>query len=195
MTQVPNLSRRPTIGGIVLQHLIVFLICVVFPGGVTWMAPTTWVTFNRSEDIVSCTTRTCVYFIVPYRVERLDHVKSIEQHERTGGRKREKKLGRYTGKTIEVDGEGFLEIHGPQDQWIEVNVSPASLETVAGKASDFLASADKKSTTLFAIANWKFGGLMGGILTALTALYVFGTTLGLVKWVFTRLKRSVVESH
>jgi hypothetical protein len=195
MTQVTNLSRRPTIGGIVLQHLIVFLICVVFPGGVTWMAPSTWVTFNRSEDIVSCTTRTCVYFIVPYRVERLDHVKSIEQHERTGGRKREKKLGRYTGKTIEVDGEGFLEIHGPQDQWIEVNVSPASLETVAGKASDFLASADKKSTTLFAIANWKFGGLMGGILTALTALYVFGTTLGLVKWVFTRLKRSVVESH
>jgi hypothetical protein len=195
MTQALNLSRRPTIGGIVLQHLIVFLICVVFPGGVTWMAPATWVTFNRSEDIVSCTTRTCVYFVVPYRVQRLDHVESIEQHERTGGRKREKKLGRFTGKTIEVDGEGFLEIHGPQEQWIEVSVSPASLEAVAGKASDFLASADKKSTTLFAIANWKFGGLMGGILTALTALYVFGYTFGLVKWVFTRLKRSVVESH
>ena len=194
MNQTPTNTTPPKLGGIVLQHLIVFLICVVFPGGVTWMAPATWITFHRSEDIVSCTTRTCVYFVVPYRVQQLDNVKSIEQHERTGGRKREKRLGRYTGKTIEVDGEGFLEIHGLQDQWIEVNVSPASLETVVGKANDFLASADKTSATLFTIANWKFGGFMGGILTALTALYVFGYTMGLIKWVLNRLKSAIVPT-
>jgi hypothetical protein len=194
MTQTPTQSNRPKLGGILLQHLIVFLICVVFPGGVTWMAPATWITFHRSDDIVSCTTRTCVYFIVPYRVQQIDDVKSIEQHERTGGRKKEKKLGRYTGKTIAVDGEGFLQMHGPLDQWIEVNVSPASLDTVAEKANNFLASADKSSTTLFAIANWKFGGLMGGILTMFTALYVVGYTLGFIKWIFVRLKRALRQA-
>ena len=49
-----------------LQHVIVFLICVVFPGAVTLMTPATWLTFERSEETVGCTARTCVFFAVPF---------------------------------------------------------------------------------------------------------------------------------
>jgi hypothetical protein len=122
-----------------------------------------------------------VFFAVPFKVQRVDHVTEITERERAGGTKRERKLGRDTGKTIHVDGEGFLQIKGVDNQIAEVSVSPASLESVVKSAEDFVRSKRKGTITVFTIANWKFGGLMGGILTSFTALYVVGYTLGGIK--------------
>ena len=177
-----------------LQHLIVFLICVVFPGLVTCMVPATWLTFARSGDNVRCTTRTCAFFVVPYKIQHVDQVTGIGQRERAGSTERERKFGRTTDRTIEVQGEGFLQIRGVGDQFIEVSVSPASLDNVASRSNDFLSSTQQSSITIFAIANWKFGGLMGGTLTLFTILYVVGYTLGMLKWVAMGLKKSIVRS-
>ncbi len=183
-------GNRPTFGGLLLQHVIVFLICVVFPGGVTLMAPATWLTFERSQETVRCTARTCVFFVVPFKTQKIDQVTSIGNRERSGKTERERKYGRTTDKIVHVDGEGLLQIHGAVDQLVEVSVSPASLENVVKKSNDFLNSTQEGSSTLFAIANWKFGAIMGGILTSFTALYVVGYTLGALKWILTGLKRS-----
>jgi hypothetical protein len=176
-------GNRTTIVGMLLQHFIVFLICIVFPGLVTWMAPATWLTYDRSEDGVQCKATTCVYFVVPYKVQRVDHVTDIGSRERESKTEKQRKLGRTTGKTIHVDGEGFLLIHGAADQLAEVNVSPASLESKVERSKSFLNSGSEKSLTMFVIANWKFGGLMGGVLSSFTALCVVGYTLGFLKWI------------
>jgi hypothetical protein len=181
MNKKSHIGSRPTLGGIIVQHIIVFLICIVFPGLVTFFAPVSWVTFECNHEVVNCTTRTCVFFVVPYKVQRVDHVVEISERERTGGPKRERKHGRDTGKIIHVDGEGFLQIKGVDNQFAEVSVSPASLESVVKNAEDFVKSKREGTITLFTIANWKFGGLMGGILTSFTALYVVGYTLGAIK--------------
>ncbi len=182
-------GNRPTFGGMVLQHVIVFLVCVAFPGGVTLMAPATWLTFKRIDERVSCTSRTCAFFIVPFKIQRVDQVLDVGHRERAGRTERQREFGRTTNKTVHVDGEGFLQIHGTGAQLVEVSVSPASLESVVGKAHHFLTSTKEKSTTIFALANWKFGGLMGGILTLFTLLYVVGYTLGFLKWILIALKR------
>jgi hypothetical protein len=190
MTANDYYGSRPTQGGMVLQHAIVFLICVVFPGLVTLMAPATWLFLERSGDKVRCTTRTCVFFICPFKTQHVDSVTDIQHRERAGRTEKQRKHGRTTNKKVEVDGEGFLQIYGVDDEIIEVSVSPASLKTVVDKMNEFLTSNNENSRTIFAIANWKFGGLMGGILTSFTLLYVVGYTLGFLKWVFTLLTRS-----
>ncbi len=177
-------GTRPTSGGILLQHVIVFLICVVFPGGVTLMAPATWLTFERSGETVRCTTRTCMFFFVPFKIQHVDQVIGISDRERAGKTMKERKYGRDTHKIVHVDGEGFLQIHGMGDQLVEISVSPASLESVVGRSNEFLSSTQKGSKTMFAIANWKFGGLMGGGLTTFTILYVVGYSLGLLKYLY-----------
>ena len=181
-------GNRPTLGGMLLQHVIVFLICIVFPGGVTLMAPATWLTFERSDEGVRCTTRTCAFFIVPFKIQIVDQVTEIPYQERAGRNEQKREFGRTTSKTVYVDGEGFLQIHGVGEQLAEVSVSPASLESVVDKSNYFLTSSKEKSTTIFAIANWKFGGLMGGILTLFTVLYVVGYTLGFAKWILAGVK-------
>ncbi len=190
-------GNRPTFGGLLLQHVIVFLICVVFPGGVTLMAPATWLTFERSQETVRCTARTCVFFVVPFKTQRVAQVTGVSNRARSGTTRRERINRRDTGKTIQVDGEGFLQIHGVGDRLVEVSVSPASLDSLIGKSNDFLSSTKQGSTTIFAIANWKFGAIMGGLLTSFTLLYVVGYSLGFLKWslgflkwILTGLKRA-----
>jgi hypothetical protein len=194
MTSKKPYGSRPTLGGMILQHLIVFLICIVFPGLVTWMAPATWITYDRNEEGVRCKARTCMYFVVPYKVQQVDHVREIGSREIAGRTEKQRKLGRTTDKKIHVDGEGFLQIHGDDDQLVEVSVSPASLDGIVEKSKAFLNSGTEKSTTMFAIANWKFGGLMGGVLSSFTALYVVGYTLGFLNWILVSIRRAVMQN-
>lgn len=175
-------NSRPSLGGFVLQHLIVFLICVVFPGLVTLVAPASWLSFARDGERVHCTARTCMFFVVPFKVQRVDEVVAIGSRERAGGTRRKREYGRDTNQTVHVDGEGFLQIEGAAGQLAEVSVSPASLKQVVAKSQEFLNSTQSNRLTLFAIANWKFGGSMGGLLTMFTALYVVGYSLGLINW-------------
>jgi hypothetical protein len=188
-------GKRPSIGETLLQHIIVFLICVVFPGVTTFMAPATWLTFERSHEKVRCTTRTCVFFVVPFKTQAITEVTNVSERKLAGSTQRERRFGRTTDKTIHVDGEGFLKIHGVGDQVVEVNVSPASLEVVVAKCNRFLISTELGSTTIFAIANWKFGAIMGGILTSFTALYVVGYSIEAMKWLLARIKNVFVSSR
>lgn len=182
-------GKRPSLAEMIGQHVIVFLICIVFPGLTTLVAPATWLTFERVAGEVRCTTRTCVFFIVPFKTQQVSQVSGISKRERAGKTERQRVAGRTTNQTVHVDGEGFLQVHGAGEQVIEVSVSPVSLESVVGKANSFLSSEADGSTTIFAIANWKFGALMGGVLTCFTALYVVGYTLGGLQKIFRFIKK------
>ena len=185
---------RPTLGAMLLQHVIVFLICVVFPGLVTGLAPATWVSFDRIGATVAATTRTCLYFLVPYKIQHIEQVSSVSSRERADSSRRERKYGSSSGRVVHVDGEGFLQIHGNGAQLIEVGVSPVSLASVIAKSTEFLNSSQQGSSTFFVIANWKFGALMGGVLSTFTFLYVFGYAFGFFKWIYSRLKSAASRS-
>lgn len=176
-----RLEKKPSLWEMLLQHVIVFLICVVFPGATTMLAPATWLTFERQGAEVQCTTRTCAFFVVPFKTQRVSQVTEVTHRERAGRTERKSRHGRTTNEYVHVDGEGFLQIHGGAEQHAEVSVSPASLESVVAKCNAFLNSSQEVSTTMFVIANWKFGGIMGGVLSLFTLLYVVGYALGFVK--------------
>ncbi len=130
-----------------------------------------------------------MYFVVPFRIQRVDEVTEIRHRERAGKTERQRRFGHTTNKTVHVDGEGFLEIHGIGGQKAEVSVSPASLQSVVRKSEQFLNSTSEPTATIFTIANWKFGGLMGGVLTLFTVLYVVGYSVGFLKSMLMLLKR------
>ena len=187
-----TLGKKASFGELLLQHFIVFAFCVVFPGLVTALAPASWLTFTRPlEADPSCTIRTCVFFVVPYKTQRVDSLTSVSSREREGGVKRERKNGRDTGNLVTVDGEGFLQLHGKGDQLTEVSVSPASLGRVLKQAEDFMNSEASGSRTIFVIANWKFGAIMGGILTSFTLLWVIGYTFAFIKWICITVFRAI----
>lgn len=184
----PNLGVRDrknlTWKEFLLEQIILFAGCVLFPGLVTFIAPASWITFKRSDASVNCTAKTCVFFIVPFRTQQVDHVQEISKRSKEARTERKRQAGRTTTETVHVDGEGFLQVIGRNDQIMEVSVSPASLERVLSKANAFINASNPDKTTLFVIANWKFGAIMGGILTSFTALYVIGFSLEFCRLIF-----------
>ena len=184
------LGKKPSLREMLLQHAIVFLICVVFPGAATMMHPVTWLTFERRGTEVHCTARTCGFFIVPFKKQQLAGVVSVTHTERAGKTERKTQLGRTTNGYVHVDGKGFLQIHGDNSKEVVVSVSPVSLDSVQAKCDSFLNSPMAVSTTIFAIANWKFGGIMGGVLCMFTLLYIVGYSMQFLAWVYTRSRTS-----
>jgi hypothetical protein len=176
------------LGEMLLYHMSVFMLCVAIPASMTMAIPATWLTFERNDEDIRCTTRTCMFFVVPFNIQRVDQVTEIGQRKRAGGFR---KNSFSKSGTTHFDGKGFLQIHGAGDQLVEISVSPASLDSVAAKANDFLSSTKESSATIFAIANWKTGGLIGGILSLVTLRYVVGYTLGFLKWIITGTRRII----
>jgi hypothetical protein len=192
MTRPRYYGDRPTFGGMMMQYLLVFVFCFAFPGAVTMMVPATWLTFNRSGEVVSCKARTCVFFVVPFKTQVVEQVTGIESRERAGRTESQREFGKTTSKNVHVDGQGFLQIHGVGETKAEVSVSPVSLKSVERKSNDFLNSNEQGSTTIFAIANWKFGGLMGGALSLLTLLCVVGYSLSILNFIFKSIKKTLI---
>ena len=104
---------RPSWKEMLLRHIIVFAICIVFPGLTTSFLPATWITFQRSGQSVNCTARTCVFFIVPFKVQSVQGVTSISHREKSGGSYRERSQGRETGNNVHRDGQGSVQIEHP----------------------------------------------------------------------------------
>lgn len=194
MASTQYFGSRPKLAEMIGQHVIVFLICIVFPGLTTMFAPASWITLERSSGSVRCTTRTCAYFIVPYKTQHVENVTQVTHREKSGRTEKQRQYGRTTDKVVHVDGEGFLQFHGDADKMIEVSVSPASLKNVDSKVDAFMSSTTDGSTTLFVIANWKFGAIMGGVLTCFTALYVVGYSLEILKFILLQFKKMLPPS-
>ena len=94
------------------------------------MAPATWLTFERTGEQVSCTSRTCVFFIVPFKIQRLNQAIEVGHRERAGLSERQREFVRTANKVVHADGKGFLQIHGNGEQFTEVRVSPAALKVL-----------------------------------------------------------------
>lgn len=189
MKNLNNNANRPTMVVLILEHIIAFLFFIVFPGFVTLLAPASWLSIECKQEKVSFTAKTCIFFVIPFKTQHIDEVSNISEFERPSGTRKINKVGK--DKVVHVDGEGFLRVHGVGDQYAEVSVSPASLNGVVSKCQDILNNKKDVKTTFFTIANWKFGFLMGGILTLFTVLYVVGYSYGAIKLVFTVLGKII----
>jgi hypothetical protein len=58
-------------------------------------------------------------------------------------------------------------------------VTPADIDAMASQIEGFLKDGQASDLRLFAVANWKFSILAGGLASSLTVLYVGGLLFGL----------------
>ncbi len=183
------IGRKPGLGEMVLQHVIVFSVCILFPAIVTYYFPASWLSYYRTDDAAHCTVRTCLFLVVPFQVRQVDDLQSIGFREISGHSERVRKNGSTTNDVVHVDGEGYLQLTGADGKMVEVSVSPASIQNVVDQANKFLNGSQPSSRISFVIANWKFGMLMGGVLSCFTFLYVFGYSVEFLKSIVRATRR------
>lgn len=162
-----------------------FVFCVLFPGFVTAIAPVSWVRFERSGELVSATTKTCVFFVIPYRTQHVSPVIGVSD-DFIAGTLSSRRPGHSGSDRTRSEDEAFLEIHG-ENSSAEVPVSPINIKRVLQRSEEFLKDPRAEELRLTVIANWKFGLIAGGFVSLLTVLYV----VGLVMLVFQSARKLV----
>lgn len=176
---------KATLLGVIGSQCIAFVVCVLIPGLVTAIAPVSWVKFQRSGDRVTARVQVCLFFVVPYKTTVVDPVSGIDNRQVSGTESRERRSGRHDRVTKSED-EGFLVIQGV-DQTAEVSVTPVDLKSVTERSEAFLKDAQATELKLFAVANWKFSVIAGGIATLLAAFYV----VSIVGWMFVAIYKGL----
>lgn len=159
------------------EFLLGGLVCVGVPALMTASAPVSWLEFTRAGDRVAVKTQTCLFFVIPYRVNELADVKQIGTtfHE---GEKLHKRPG--DGKRGRAENEASIVLHGPQEgQDVSVPVSPASIKSVEARVKAFLEDPQQQNLSVFTVANWKVGLIFAIPVCLLTVLFIIGWSIWL----------------
>jgi hypothetical protein len=160
------------------QLILGFVFCVFLPGFFTAIAPVTYVNLQRQSGQVHAETRTCFFFVIPFKSQRLESVIGVGKHYVFGKSTRPHKgqSDRYHS-----DDEGFLDLHS-ETETIQVAVSPVNVKDKLQQVQDYLQADTADSLSFAVIANWKVGAIAGGTLSLLTLVYCYGVIRLIVKW-------------
>lgn len=179
------MGKKPTLLGQIGAQSIAFFFCVVFPGFLTAVAPSSWVKFQRNGNRVTARAQICVFFVVPYKTLTVDPVIGIGDRFHAGSETRERRSGQRD-RVTKAEDEGFLVIQG-EDQVAEVPVTPFNLKSVVQRSEEFLKDSQSTELKMFVVANWKFSVLFGGLMSLFTVLYV----VGVVCWFFVTIYKGL----
>ena len=161
-------------------RLIGFVCFMVVPVLVSILIPASWVSLRREPDgQVSATAHTCVFFVIPWRTQRVANALGVESRSIRDDQlvpHRSRSYNRPDKGYIHSDGEAALTVKG-KDSELTVSISPHSVDEVKAKAEAFFLNSSPRQLRFFTIANWKFGLGFGIPLTLLAVLYLVGSTL------------------
>lgn len=155
--------------GFARDQFLVFLFLVAFPGFVTAVAPVSWIRLERHGDQTFAVVHRCMFFVVPYRTDELEHVIGVDDQFVQGETRRDAVHQRNES----TEDQAYLVLHG-RDGSVRVEVSPVSIEGVRQRAKDFLADPQATVLHMTVVANWKFSVIVGGFVSLLTVLYLVG---------------------
>jgi len=157
-------------------YFIGLIVCVGLPGFITAIAPVSWIRLERQDGEVMATAKTCVWFFFPYRTVVVRPLVGIDDRHIAGTPLDRDAFGeryRSLNNRTKSEDEAMLILHGIDDS-VEIPVSPASIDSARERCLAFLEDPQASSEQLFVVANWKFGILIGGLMSLLTILYLVG---------------------
>lgn len=176
-TSKPKRSWAGKVGSFLLMQLLAFVVLVGFPAGWTAAAPVSWIKFERRDGQVSASVKTCLLFVIPYRVKSISPVTGFDDRFLGGTTSYDSK--RPHRQSVKSEDQAYLTIQSP-DQQFEVPVTPHDIDSVKKKSEAFLNDPQATELKLFVVANWKFSVFGGGVISLLAVLYVGSLAFGVV---------------
>jgi hypothetical protein len=184
-------AKKATLGEMIFGHAILILGCVLFPAFVTAIVPLSVTHFTRSGEAVRAEVSKRLLFVVPYRHLVVENVISVNDQFRHGTKSTETSRRPGSSSTssgaVSSEDEAFLLIEG-DGQSAKVEVSPVNIRGVLEKTRDFLENPSQPSLKLITVANWKFGVIGGGLVSLLTAFYLFIMIDSSIRGIWRRLR-------
>lgn len=184
-----SLPTKSSLKSQVITQMIAIIGFVIVPILITSMAPFTDLTFRHGAAGATVMVKRYVLMFIPWRTTEIANVKmvraDINESFRYGNTAENRRKGRV-GAVSHATGQ--LVITGEADEEI-VQAAPEIAKVVSARFQQFLTNRAADAMTVPVYASWSLSYLLGGAVTALTALYVIGACLALIKSIYNFTQR------
>lgn len=170
----------------VITQAIAVVCFVVMPVVITFVAPFSTLEFRRVAGDVDVVVTRYVLVFLPWRTQYVPQVARLRadikdaEHRHLTASERRKGYAQYSFATAQV---AILGAGRPE---VIVQVAPDMAEDVVARFDAFRRDAAATRQTVEVYASWWLSYVLGGVVTALCALYVVGAVLAVVTWPFKR---------
>lgn len=187
MTAGKLTGAKVTLLGLVITQAIAFVGCVVIPIVVTLVAPLSTLEFTKSGAGTTATVTRYVLMVVPWRTQRIDGVTRLRVDVTGEFRYADTAENRRKGRTGTSHATGQIAIVGNGPEVI-VQAAPDLAQDIAARFDRFVETSTAAPVTIPIYASWSLSYLLGGAVTALCALYLFGVAMAVLSAPFKRLR-------
>lgn len=170
------------------MQAIVALVCLGVPVLVTYMAPVTVLEYRKSDAGVDATVVRYVLLAVPWRTQHVANVTGLRADVTEQFRYRNTKENRMkdrVGHTNLATGQVALMGDGPE---VIVQAQPGLAEELSAEFASFAAAPSETPVRRTIYASWSLTYILGGAMTGLFALYVFGASMVTLKFAVQKLR-------
>ena len=181
-------NGRGSILSVIKSNLItqaIAIVCfVVVPVVITLVAPLSTIVFQRAGSETDVIVQRYVLMVVPWRTDRIDGVTQVRadvsSQFRYGNSAENRRLNRV-GTVSHATGQ--VAIIGPQDELI-VQAAPELARSIAAQFKDFVADKGADRLSIPVYASWALSYVLGGTVSALCGLYLFGSVAAILRFLF-----------
>lgn len=169
-------SRTATVA----MQIVVGVVCLVLPVLVTLMAPVTVLEYRKSAAGVDVGVVRYVLLFVPWRTQHVANATAVRAdvtQEFRYKNTRENRQKDRVGHTNLATGQVAILGDGPE---VIVQAQPGLAETLSAEFTAFAAAPSETPVRRTVYASWSLTYILGGAMTALFALYVFGASMAVV---------------
>jgi hypothetical protein len=160
-----------------IMQAVVALVCLGVPVLVTFMAPVTTLEYRKSATGVDASVVRYVLLVVPWRTQHVTNVTALRADVTEEFRYKNTKENRMkdrVGHTNLATGQVALMGDGPE---VIVQAQPGLAEELSAEFAAFAAAPSETPVRRTVYASWSLSYLLGGAMTGLFALYVFGAIM------------------
>jgi ABC-type sugar transport system permease subunit len=185
---VKQVTARPSLRDRVITQAIAIVFFVIVPIVITLMVPLTNIEFRNSETGATVTVHRYVLIFIPWKTQQITNVTRVraditaEKHYR--GTSEERRKGQ-SGVRV-ATGQVAIIGDGPE---VIVQAAPDLAKEISRQFDEFVVIRSPEPMTFAVYASWPLSWILGGVVTALCALYVVGATLAVLTFPF-KLMRS-----
>jgi hypothetical protein len=176
----PSRAAIPeSLTNLVITQAIAFFCFIIVPTTITLMVPLTHLRMEHSNRVPTVTIRRYLLIFIPWRTEQIPKVTRIRAEitpeYRYRGTSEERRKGQ---KGVRVATGQFAIVHDGPD--VIVQAAPDLAKQIARQYDEFLADKSAGPRTVSVYASWKLSYLLGGVATALSALYLAGVGMAVL---------------
>lgn len=185
---IVKLDPKTAFQNVFVTQAIAIICFVIVPGLVTLVAPRSTLEFRQSGDGVDVTVQRYVFLVVPWRTQIVAHATDIRADVTETTRYKDTRENRQkdrVGHTNLATGQVAILSAGPD---VIVQAQPGLAEAIAAEFKAFAAAPSQTPVRRTVYASWVLTYVLGGVMTALCALYVVGASLAALKYILKKLR-------